>query len=102
MGVNSLLTPDKLKKVFDPAIIKGANCSPDTKILLAVNSASANFARRKVIRETLSVWVKASNQTILFFISKPTDSSLLKQIETESQLYRDIILLPIDDVGTLL
>lgn len=102
MSANSLLTPDKFQKVFDPAIIKSGNCSVDTKVLLAINSASANFDRRMAIRETLRVWAKERNQTILFFLSNPTDASLRKQIKSESKLYRDIILLPIDESYYLL
>lgn len=102
IGVNDLLTADKFKKIFEPAIVRSANCSEGSQFLFAINSASANFARREAIRETLSVWVKESNQTILFFISKPNDSNQLKRLKEESRLHRDIVVLPIEESYYLL
>lgn len=102
MSVNGLLTAENFKQIFEPAIIRNRNCSEGSQFLFAINSGSANFARREAIRETLSVWVKESNQTILFFISNPNDSNLLRRIKDESRLYRDIVMLPIEESYYLL
>ena len=101
--VNSLFTKEEFLKVFkSPLLGAERRCSDESKILVALTSAAANRVRRQAIRETWSQFVRASNQTILFFVAQPRDVNLRWQIELESQKYQDIVLLPVQDTYYLL
>ena len=102
-GVNSLLTKENFKKIFEPPLLGGERrCSDSTKILVAINSAAANSPQRQAIRETWSQFVRESNQTSLFFVSIPSDRNLRRQILLENQKHQDIVLFSIQDSYYLL
>ena len=105
-GVNSLLTKEQFNKVFEPALIEligGKNgCPNGTKLLVAINSAARNPHRRQAIRQTWSRFVRASNQTLLFFVGDPGDVKLRRQLKLENRKYRDIVLLPVRESYYLL
>lgn len=103
VGVNSLLTKDEFKNVFRRPLLNGfANCSTTSNVLIAINSAANNFYRRRAIRDTWLSWVRATNQTLLFFVANTSDPVLNKQIELENYFYQDLILLPIKESYYLL
>lgn len=94
LGVNSLLTDEELKKVFQKSYLYENKCSNEAKVLVAINSATLNFRKRQIIRETWGKWVQNTNQSYLFFVSKPTDRNIEKEIELENYYYGDIVQVP--------
>lgn len=93
-NVNSLLTDEEYRKIFQP-LLSTVKCDEVSITLVAINSAATNLQQRQAIRETWFKWVKASNQSILFFIARPEDPFLLKELELENYYFNDIVLLSV-------
>lgn len=91
-NVNSLLTNEEYRKIFQP-FLSSVQCNRESNTLVAINSATPNLQRRQAIRETWAKWVKEQNQTILFFVSRPNDQFLAKEVELENYFYKDIVIL---------
>lgn len=101
-NVNGLLTDEEFKKVFSQPILSDIKCDNSSMTLVAINSANSNFNRRQAIRDTWSRWVKELNHTIIFFLSKPKDQFLQKEIELENYHYNDIVIFPVKESYYLL
>lgn len=69
--------------------ILSLGCNDNTFLLVLVHSATSNFRKRKVIRET---WGHAANNVKLFFVMGTSTSVLIqKKIVQENRIYKDII-----------
>ena len=99
--VNSLLTKRELRRAFE-SYAGDLKCRNVSMTLVAINSGANNFNKRQAIRESWAKWVNESNQTLLFFTSKPTDEFLGKELELENYHYNDLIILPIKESYYLL
>lgn len=101
VDVDSLLTEDEYRKIFQPHL-SSVRCNEQSVTLVAINSASTNLHRRQAIRETWSNWVKESNETLLFFLATPDDHFLKKELELENYYYDDLVLLSVKESYYLL
>ena len=100
-NVNSLLTDEEYQKIFRP-YLSSVQCDQKSNTLVAINSAAANLQQRQAIRETWFRWVKEQNQSILFFVSKPKDPFLAKELELEHYFYNDVVILSVHESYYLL
>ena len=61
-------------------------------LLVAVVSASDNFARREMIRNVFdSQNIRGKDVGLVFFLGKPNDSRVEDKIQYESKLHKDIV-----------
>ncbi|CAF1280249.1 unnamed protein product [Rotaria sordida] len=86
-----IVNPHNFSYILNPEYSVCDNSSSPVYLLVYVHSGPTNYQRRVVIRETWATRTLFPDLRLVFMIGKTLDNNVMKAIEYENELYRDIV-----------
>ena len=86
-----IVNPHNFSYILNPAFDICDKNNSSVYILVYVHSGPSNYQRRVVIRETWASRALFPDLRLVFMIGKTLDKNIMKAIEYEYQMYRDIV-----------
>jgi hypothetical protein len=86
-----IVNPHNFSYILNPEYSVCDNSNSSIYLLVYVHSGPTNYQRRIVIRETWATRTLFPDLRLVFMIGKSLDQNLMKAIEYENELYRDIV-----------
>lgn len=87
-----IVSPHNFSYILNPGnSVCNQSSNSSIYILVYVHSGPTNYQRRMVIRETWSTRTLFPDLRVVFMIGKSMDKTVMKAIEYENELYRDIV-----------
>ena len=86
-----IVNPHNFSYIHNPGYSVCNTSNSSVYVLVYVHSGPTNHQRRMVIRETWATRTLFSDLRLVFMIGKSIDQNVMKAIEYENELYRDIV-----------
>jgi len=86
-----IVNPHDFSYIQNPGYSVCNNSNSSVYILVYVHSGPTNYQRRVVIRETWATRTLFPDLRLVFMIGKSLDNNIMKAIEYENEIYRDIV-----------
>lgn len=86
-----IVNPHNFSYILNPGYSVCNNSNYPVYLLVYVHSGPTNYQRRVVIRETWSTRTLFPDLRLVFMIGKTNDDNIMKAIQYENEIYRDIV-----------
>ncbi|CAF1246867.1 unnamed protein product [Adineta steineri] len=86
-----IVNPHNFSYILNPGYSICNSSNPFVFVFIYVHSGPGNYQRRVVIRETWATRTLFPDIRLIFMIGKTLDKNLMKAIEYENEIYRDIV-----------
>lgn len=86
-----IVNPHNFAYIHNPGYSVCNSSNSSVYVLVYVHSGPTNHQRRMVIRETWATRTLFPELRLVFMIGKSIDNNVMKAIEYENELYRDIV-----------
>lgn len=86
-----IVNPHNFSYILNPAFSVCDNDNSSIYILVYVHSGPSNYQRRMVMRETWATRTLFPDLRIVFMVGQTLDKNVMKAIEYENEMYRDIV-----------
>lgn len=86
-----IVNPHNFSYILNPGYSVCDNDNSSVYILVYVHSGPSNYQRRVVIRETWASRILFPELRLVFMIGQTLDKNVMKAIEYENEMYRDIV-----------